>query len=441
MEIPQVIVGSPNEAILFTYSAESHLEFVIRNTMIRLGPGWNHTIVCGVNNVSFLTDMCAKIDGDIRIVNTGHTSLTLPEYTRFMTTAAFWKIFTGSTLLLYQEDCCVFDAVPTDIMALDFVVSGGISIRKRQVMLDCIRKGSGKVKATTESDFYTQAIRRMGCGRDTTVKELGLFRAFTGFRIWEHDLCWRNRLLQLVGKRLDLNPNFRIYILCHTAERLESAEKIYGRYSWAYPVLMKYQDCSFENAFWPQLLELKDEWSACEFVGTLSWSAHKKINLGIINKHISEGYYSGREYVNFNDSGILVRKSGVKTAHPHFMEIWDDVTNRLEVDDVTENCCNYWICTPTLMERFIRWHAEICRPLVLKHPLIFTDAKYGGAMTPVELDKLWSMPYYPHVPFIMERLNKAFFDNTEKDWYAEKIEIAEEDGEFVIRPLGIAGQP
>ena len=47
-------------------------------------------------------------------------------------------------------------------------------------------------------------------------------------------------------------------------------------------------------------------------------------------------------------------------------------------------------------------------------------------MTEQELMALWSMPYYPHVPFIMERLNKAFFDNTERVWFYDTIDIFEE---------------
>ena len=78
------------------------------------------------------------------------------------------------------------------------------------------------------------------------------------------------------------------------------------------------------------------------------------------------------------------------------------------------------------MKGFIRWHSELCKPLVLRHPLVFTDAKYGGAMTEQDLMALWSMPYYPHVPFIMERLNKAFFDNTERVWFYDAIDIFEE---------------
>ena len=420
IDVPAVTPESTKEAVLYTYSAEPHLEFLIRNTLIRLGPGWSHTVICGVQNVGVLTDICSKIDTNIRIINTGHTALTLPEHTRFMTSASFWRLISGKTVLLYQEDCCIFDKIPDSLLQLDFIVSGGLSIRNRDKMIECIRRYSGKIRATREADFFSQALQPV-----VTDEQNELFRSVAGFRFW-NTYDWQNRVLALVGRHINSNPPVRIYILCHTKERLESAATIYAKYPWAYPILMKYQDFSFENAFWQQLLEIQDDWASSEFVGTLSWSAHRKTNIGLIHKHLTEGLYAGRSYVNFTDTGVPVRAAGISRYHPRFSEIWDDVTKALYIDDVTENSCNYWMCTPDLMKGFIRWHAEICRPLLVGHPLIFTDAKYGGAMTEQELMALWSMPYYPHVPFIMERLNKAFFDNTERVWFYDTIDIFED---------------
>ena len=73
-------------------------------------------------------------------------------------------------------------------------------------------------------------------------------------------------------------PNIKIYILCHDQTALESSNFKYSNYYWANPILMKYQDASFENAFWKQLLEIKDEWINCEMVGTLSSKFDIKIN-------------------------------------------------------------------------------------------------------------------------------------------------------------------
>jgi len=50
------------------------------------------------------------------------------------------------------------------------------------------------------------------------------------------------------------------------------------------------------------------------------------------------------------------------------------------------------------------WHRD-----VLAYPLIYRDSNYTSFLTKAELVTLWSKPFYPMVPFIMERMNRAFF--------------------------------
>jgi len=463
LKISPVITGSNKEAVLFTYSAEPYLEFLIRCAIIHLGADWSHTVVCGNSNVAIITQICSKIDANIRIINTGYSSLSPLEHDRFITSKAFWKLFRGSNILMYQEDCCVFGEIPESLLRLDLIISGGLSIRNRDTMLRCIYTGIGKFRAQRESDFFTIALLQAG-GRLPTSDEVGLFDKCARFYLTDTSESWKNTLVPLLNRidifvdftetvvetkihaikpilPPDISQRYRVYILCHNSERLKSAEKIYAKYPWAVPIQMKYQDYTFENAFWRQLLEIQDEWFHLDFVGTISWSAHRKINMGLIHKHVMGGYYSNRDYVHFADTGTPVRKSSAPHFHPNFLKIWDDVTKSMGIDDVTDNHYNYWMCRPALMEGFIRWYTEICAPLVVKHPLAFSDSKYGGSLNSEKLFELCSVPYYPHVPFIIERLNKAFFDNTERDWFLDKIDIIENSGNFIIRPMTLLESP
>jgi glycosyltransferase involved in cell wall biosynthesis len=71
------------------------------------------------------------------------------------------------------------------------------------------------------------------------------------------------------------------------------------------------------------------------------------------------------------------------------------------------------MCTTEKMIGFINWYTNICLPLLLNNPLILTDASYCGTsdskLDSKQLVKLWGKPYYPHLPFVLERLNKAYF--------------------------------
>ena len=196
----------------------------------------------------------------------------------------------------------------------------------------------------------------------------------------------------------------RIYILCHNEQRFAQAKSTFANYYWAVPIRMKYQDTTFENAFWKQLDEIKAEWINCEMVGTLSSIAHNKINLKEVNRIISTASMWSTGYYNFyNPDTPLVND------HPHMLSIINDVCATLKITQPTAAYCNYWMCTPKLMTEFIKWFEERLKPTVMAHPLSLTDARYGGRITKTDLTKYWGKPYYPYAPFVFERLNKAFF--------------------------------
>jgi glycosyltransferase involved in cell wall biosynthesis len=206
----------------------------------------------------------------------------------------------------------------------------------------------------------------------------------------------------------------KIYILCHNSETLDLANIMYNKYWWANPILLKYKDYSFENAFWKQLLEIKSEWENCCMVGTLSCSSFKKINLDEVDEIINNDIYLPSWYYHFMDSNIPINNCNTN-KHPHFMTIWNDVTCKLNLPTTTENNCNYWMCKPSLMKHFIDWYENVCLPALINTPLIFEDANYNGldynnAVSNENLIKIWGKPYYPYLTFIAERLNKCFFE-------------------------------
>ena len=210
------------------------------------------------------------------------------------------------------------------------------------------------------------------------------------------------RILRKVATEM---PNVCIYILCHTEERLEAAEEIYKIYPWAVPILMTYQDCTFENAFWKQLLEIKEEWADCEMVGVMSYRAFKKIDILRVDKIIRDRSRWSSGYFNFYESS-----KPLKNDHPNLMEIINDVLTTVGLPLPPTSYCNYWMCTPEKMLGFIDWFETKLKPAVLAHPLAMTDAKYrAGKLTAEQCQALFGVSFYPHVPFVFERLNKAFF--------------------------------
>lgn len=214
--------------------------------------------------------------------------------------------------------------------------------------------------------------------------------------------------------------NIIIYVLCLNEEKLNLAIDIYSKFSWAKPIILKDQNFSFENTFWNQLNEITDEWINCDMVGSISYSAFKKINLEHANEVITNELYYPNKYYHFMDSNIPIPNANTN-KHPNFMIIWNDILKNLKLKTTTENCCNFWMCAPPLMTHFISWYKKDCYEELISHQLIFSNASYvsdNNVMLEENLIRIWGKPYYPHFPFIAERLNKCFFET----YYPEHVE-------------------
>ena len=204
--------------------------------------------------------------------------------------------------------------------------------------------------------------------------------------------------------------NIKIYILCHNNFIFENIIKIYEKYKWACPILMKYQDATFENAFWKQLLEIQEDWENCDMVGTLSSISYLKLDLEKVNKIILETNEECN-FFHFLESNSNVSILNIKLQHPNFNIIWKNIIENLKLNDCKESYCNYWMCKPKYMKQFIDWYLNIELPIVINHPLIMTNSKYNGYLNNNQLQKLCGVPYYPILPFVLERLNPCYFYN------------------------------
>lgn len=200
----------------------------------------------------------------------------------------------------------------------------------------------------------------------------------------------------------------KLYILCHNKAKYDEVVPIYSQYTWAAPIVMKYQDASFENACWKQLMELYDDWKDCDMVGTLSAKAFRKINLAEVDSIIRSSQWRNASYYHFMDT----KRQIAMWHHPNMSAICADIVTKFGFELPTENNCNYWMCTPRLMAAFIHWFESEMRPYIFSHPLAMTDAKYSGTLTAEACMKIAGVPYYPHIPFVLERMNKCFFDKT-----------------------------
>ena len=144
------------ETILIEFRKFPHLEFLLRNTIIKF-PDWNHTIVCGNINEDFIRHICFKIcngtNALINIIKLNIDNLDPSSYSALLATKSFWNHFIGEKLLVYQEDTMLFHNKIDPFLQYDYigapwplnqddndhgVGNGGFSLRSKSAMLKCI---------------------------------------------------------------------------------------------------------------------------------------------------------------------------------------------------------------------------------------------------------------------------------------------------------------
>ena len=148
---------SKYESVLIEFRKFPHIEFLIRNTILKLGPTWKHTIVCGNCNYTFVKNIVENIDSNLTSkINVIHINVSFVDrnlYCSLLTTTNFWEQFSGEKILLYQEDTCIFKKNIDDFLKYDYigapwpktqndnklnVGNGGFSLRSRKHMIEVI---------------------------------------------------------------------------------------------------------------------------------------------------------------------------------------------------------------------------------------------------------------------------------------------------------------
>jgi len=153
IKINNIKINNNYETFLIEFRVLPHLEFLIKNTIIKLF-SWKHSIICGNINYEFIKKICNGLN--VNIVKLNIDNLSTGQYSRLLMTEDFWNNFTGKKLLLYQEDTYLFhtenihDYLEYDYVGASWPINqddnsygvgnGGFSLRDRKKMIECIEK-------------------------------------------------------------------------------------------------------------------------------------------------------------------------------------------------------------------------------------------------------------------------------------------------------------
>jgi hypothetical protein len=182
IELPLIEKNNKYEAVLIEFRILPHLEFLIRNTILKLGEKWSHTIVCGNLNYNYIVNLCTKIHKNIKIIQLDYDNLNQYSYSILLATTFFWNLFKGEHILIYQEDSIIFKSNIDDFLKYDYVGApwpksqndtkncvgnGGLSLRKKQIMIDIINTNSIlNISVNSSTKEYMNNAKLLICPED-----------------------------------------------------------------------------------------------------------------------------------------------------------------------------------------------------------------------------------------------------------------------------------
>jgi hypothetical protein len=170
--------GNTKAAIIVETRPLFFLPKVIRNVMYFLGPDWNLYVLTAGATVEFLHRSLPGWQVPIgrlpEAILTPIGGLELDTYTRLLCSPEFWRRFGEDKVLTFQTDTLLTGPRVGEYLGYDYigapcqltqtgdcVLNGGLALRTRQLMLDCL-VGARPAPDQPEDAFFTRRVRELG---------------------------------------------------------------------------------------------------------------------------------------------------------------------------------------------------------------------------------------------------------------------------------------
>ena len=247
IELPAGLTkGKALEAVLIEFRSFPHVEFLVRNNILKLGSKWSYTIVCGTDNYEFMKDMATSISSAIRVIRIEKENMLPDMYNEMLTSLSFWEMLSGEKILIYQEDSILFHKNIDEFLRYDFigapfpasqndtpncVGNGGFSLRSKSVMIKIISEKPLKktvferstlkymrkhnLKNGPEDVYFSKNMQELGIGTIPDAKIAGLFssesiyneKSLGGHKFWISDKRWLERMRKSFGFLPSYSPS------------------------------------------------------------------------------------------------------------------------------------------------------------------------------------------------------------------------------------------
>lgn len=236
IDLPEVVTCSKNEAVLIEFRCFPHVEFLLRNNILKIGHLFSFTVVCGNLNYEYMTELCSKISPNIKVIKIDKNNVLPSEYIELLSSVEFWNLFSSEKILLFQEDSIIFRSNIEDFLDYDYigapwplhtndtqgrVGNGGFSLRTRKIMLTICENfpiketeynastlkymEDSQLSTPPEDVYFALNMERHQVGRLPSAQVASYFctesiknlESFGGHNFWVSDRLWRDRVYGL----------------------------------------------------------------------------------------------------------------------------------------------------------------------------------------------------------------------------------------------------
>lgn len=204
-----------------------------------------------------------------------------------------------------------------------------------------------------------------------------------------------------------------LYICCYNEGTEALAKSRFDKYAWAKVHRFREEDQKdglFENVmYFKDLMSLQHEWSSLDYVGCLSYKAVTKLNISKLDSSLKLWTTEMPDAVFFYCANGSVHQAN--KYHKKFTTIWNDViVQQCGIRGIKNAFYNFWMCKPELMKDYCTFFCEKIWPSLVEHPNAFDNSHYRGLLKPERLVQINRVPHYSHVPFILERVPRNYFE-------------------------------
>jgi hypothetical protein len=114
INFPSINMNNDFEAILIYFETSPHIEFILKNTILRLGKKWSYTVACCHLNFNFMFSLCSKISENIKIIKINK----IKDIEKRVA-----DLFYGEKLLFYNENSLIVNENIYDFLHFDYIGS------------------------------------------------------------------------------------------------------------------------------------------------------------------------------------------------------------------------------------------------------------------------------------------------------------------------------